>query len=89
MLDVVYECMFVYCVTGNGEVFYGQRKYKPSGRKNTQGTYNGMGLTDSNKIKVAQMKRANYLEEKRHALIQQEQNWNRQQFIQQEETWDE
>ena len=87
----VLYCTVYFYITGNGEVFYGQRKYKPSGRKNTEGKYNGMGLTDSNKIKVAQMKRKEYLEEKRIQLIQQEQNWERQhqqqKFLQQEETW--
>ena len=29
---------------GNGEVFYGQRRYKPSGRPNTSGKYNGMDV---------------------------------------------
>lgn len=37
---------------GNGEVFYGKRKYKPSNRPNTQGEYNGMGLSDKTKIEV-------------------------------------
>jgi hypothetical protein len=35
---------------GNGEVFYGKRKYKPSGKDNTEGKYNGMGLTDKARI---------------------------------------
>lgn len=35
---------------GNGEVFYGKRKYKPSDRPNTDGKYNGMGLSDKSKI---------------------------------------
>jgi hypothetical protein len=35
---------------GNGELFYGQRKFKPSGRPNTEGKYNGMGKSDRLKI---------------------------------------
>jgi hypothetical protein len=38
---------------GNGEVFYGKRKYKPSGKENTDGTYNGMGMTDKARIEAA------------------------------------
>lgn len=33
---------------GNGEVFYGKRKYKPSGK--VEGQYQGMGLTDKQRI---------------------------------------
>jgi len=36
-----------------GEVFYGRRKYKPSGRDNTTGKYNGMGMSDKAKIEMA------------------------------------
>mmetsp|Transcript_29437 Transcript_29437/g.62491 ORF Transcript_29437/g.62491 Transcript_29437/m.62491 type:complete len:148 (-) Transcript_29437:202-645(-) len=36
---------------GNGEVFYGKRKYKPSGKVSTE--YNGGGLTDWRKIEAA------------------------------------
>lgn len=35
---------------GNGEVFYGKRKYKPSNRPNTEGEYNGFGISDKTKI---------------------------------------
>lgn len=45
---------FLYKRMGNGEVFYGKRKYKPSGRPNTEGRYGGMGLTDTNRIRFAQ-----------------------------------
>lgn len=44
---------FVNKRMGNGEVFYGKRKYKPSGKMNTEGTYNGMGLSDKTRIDVA------------------------------------
>jgi hypothetical protein len=36
---------------GNGEVFYGKRKYKPSGRVDTE--YNGGGFSDWRKIEAA------------------------------------
>ena len=50
MDDVIDDFMFKRM--GNGEVFYGKRKNKPSGRPNTDGKYNGMGLTDKTKIDV-------------------------------------
>lgn len=36
---------------GNGEIFYGKRKYKPSGAIDTD--YNGGGLSDYRKIEAA------------------------------------
>ena len=36
---------------GNGEVFYGKRKYKPSGRVNSD--YNGGGFSDWRKMEAA------------------------------------
>ena len=36
---------------GNGEVFYGKRKYKPSGKVSSE--YNGGGFTDYRKIEAA------------------------------------
>ena len=36
---------------GNGEQFYGQRKYKPSGKVTTD--YNGYGFSDFRKIEAA------------------------------------
>ena len=50
---------------GNGEVFYGQRKYKPSGRDNTQGQYSGMGLSDKMRIDIAKERKEEYLAMKR------------------------
>jgi len=38
---------------GNGEVFYGKRKYKPSGR--VLHDYNGGGLTDWRKMEAARL----------------------------------
>ena len=48
---------------GNGEVFYGKRKYKPSGK--TDGKHNGMGLTDKRRIDGARSYRESYLEKLR------------------------
>jgi hypothetical protein len=36
---------------GNGEIFYGKRKYKPSG--NVESEYNGGGFSDWRKIEAA------------------------------------
>lgn len=36
---------------GNGEAFYGKRKYKPSGKVTTK--YNGGGLSDYRRIEAA------------------------------------
>lgn len=47
---------------GNGEVFYGKRKYKPSG--SVEGDYNGMGLTDKLRIDVARARKEAFLEER-------------------------
>lgn len=58
--DVVDD--FFYKRMGNGEVFYGKRKYKPSG--NVEGEYKGMGLTDSLKIDIARERKEQFLEEK-------------------------
>lgn len=54
---------FFYKRMGNGEVFYGKRKYKPTGR--VEGKYNGMGLTDKLKIDISRERKELYLEEKR------------------------
>ena len=44
--DVVDD--FFYKRMGKGEIFYGKRKYKPSG--DVEGNYNGFGLSDKGKI---------------------------------------
>jgi hypothetical protein len=49
--DVIDDFMFKRM--GNGEVFYGKRKYKPSNRPNTDGKYKGMGMTDKMRIDIA------------------------------------
>jgi len=50
---------------GNGEVFYGKRKFKPSNRPNTEGRYNGMGLSDKMRIDIARETKEEFLERKR------------------------
>lgn len=62
---------FFYKRMGNGEVFYGKRKYKPSG--NVEGEYNGMGLTDKLKIDISRERKAQFLEEKRRREEEQSQ----------------
>jgi hypothetical protein len=47
---------------GNGEVFYGERKYKPSGKENTDGRYNGQGHTDMARIDAARERKEVRLE---------------------------
>ena len=54
---------FFYKRMGQGEIFYGKRKYKPSG--NVEGDYDGMGLSDSLKIAQAREYKEEWLEEKR------------------------
>jgi hypothetical protein len=50
---------------GNGEVFYGKRKYKPSGRPHTEGRYNGMGLSDKGAIDIAREIKQEFLEKRK------------------------
>ena len=50
---------------GNGEVFYGQRKYKPSGRENTTGQYNGLGMSDKARIDMARQIKQERMEMRR------------------------
>ena len=57
---------------GNGEVFYGKRKYKPSGRPNTEGYYNGMGISDKTKIDVARARKEQMLEAKMRRMEEEE-----------------
>lgn len=60
-LDAVADDFF-YKRMGKGEIFYGKRKYKPSG--SVEGDYDGMGLTDSLKIEMAREYKEAWLEEK-------------------------
>jgi hypothetical protein len=54
---------FFYKRMGKGEIFYGKRRYKPSG--DVEGDYQGMGLSDKLKIDMAREYREEWLEEKR------------------------
>jgi hypothetical protein len=57
---------------GNGELFYGQRKFKPSGRPNTEGKYNGMGKSDRLKIDAKREVKEAIMERKRRQQNQEE-----------------
>ena len=46
---------FVFKRMGNGEQFYGKRKYSPSG--NVEGDYNGMGQSDLIRIEIARVRK--------------------------------
>jgi hypothetical protein len=48
---------------GNGEIFYGKRKIKPSG--SVEGRYNGMGLSDKQKIDDTRELKAFWMEQKK------------------------
>jgi hypothetical protein len=61
--DVIDDFMFKRM--GNGEVFYGKRKYNPSNRPNTDGKYNGMGMTDKMRIDIARERKEEATERKR------------------------
>jgi len=58
--DVVDD--FYYKRMGKGEVFYGKRKYKPSGA--VKGKYSGFGLSDKGKIEETAENKRQWLEEK-------------------------
>jgi hypothetical protein len=53
---------FFYKRMGKGEIFYGKRKYKPSG--DVDGEYNGFGLSDKMKIDMTREYKEAWLEEK-------------------------
>jgi len=61
--DVIDDFMFKRM--GNGEVFYGKRKYKPSNRPNTEGKYNGMGMTDKMRIDIARERKEEAIERRK------------------------
>lgn len=61
-LDGIAEDFF-YKRMGKGEIFYGKRKYKPSG--DVEGDYNGFGLSDKLKIDMTREYKEAWLEEKR------------------------
>jgi hypothetical protein len=66
--DVIDDFMFKKM--GNGEVFYGKRKINPSGRENTEGSYNGMGISDKVKIDESRQRKEEYLEERRRKFLE-------------------
>lgn len=54
---------FFYKRMGNGEIFYGKRKVKPSGK--VEGEYNGFGLSDKQRIEDSRVVKLARLEQKR------------------------
>jgi hypothetical protein len=64
--DVIDDFMFKRM--GNGELFYGKRKYKPSNKPNMDGKYSGMGISDSAKIDLARQRKEEMLERRREQL---------------------
>ena len=61
--DVIDDFMFKRM--GNGELFYGKRKYKPSNKPNMDGKYSGMGISDSMKIELARKRKEEIMERRR------------------------
>lgn len=68
--DVIDDFMFKKM--GNGEVFYGKRKINPSGRENTDGSYNGMGMSDKVRIDESRERKEEYLEQRRRKFLEEE-----------------
>lgn len=64
--DVIDDFMFKRM--GNGELFYGKRKYKPSNKPNMNGKYSGMGISDSMKIEMARQRKEEMMERRREQL---------------------
>ena len=64
--DVIDDFMFKRM--GNGELFYGKRKYKPSNKPNMDGKYSGMGMSDSTRIEMARQRKEEILERRREQL---------------------
>jgi hypothetical protein len=64
--DVIDDFMFKRM--GNGELFYGKRKYKPSNKPNMDGRYSGMGMSDSAKIELARQRKEEMMERRRQQL---------------------
>merc|ERR1712157_484706 len=55
---------------GKGEIFYGKRKFDPSG--DVDGEYNGFGLTDKTRIEITRARKEEWLEEKRMRMEMEE-----------------
>ena len=70
MDDVVED--FMCKRMGNGETFYGKRKYKPSGRPHTGGKYNGMGLSDRLRIDITRQVKEEIMEKRRQQREEEE-----------------
>merc|ERR1712129_179433 len=66
--DVVDD--FFYKRMGKGEIFYGKRKFNPSGE--VEGDYNGFGLSDKMKIDMTRARKEEWLEEKKMRLEMEE-----------------
>lgn len=54
---------FYFKRMGQGEIFYGKRKYKPSGE--VDGKYEGFGLTDKTKIEATREYKKQWQEDKK------------------------
>lgn len=54
---------------GNGEVFYGKRKFNPSGK--VDGVYNGMGMSDKTRIDITREYKEIVMEERRRRAEEQ------------------
>lgn len=64
---------FLFKRMGNGEVFYGKRKYKPSTRaEENDWEYNGLGLSDHSRIEAARERKAEFLAERERQRAQAE-----------------
>jgi hypothetical protein len=66
--DVIDDFMFKKM--GNGEVFFTAKENQSSGRENTEGTYNGMGIRQSEDWMSPGNE--NYMEERRRKFLEEE-----------------
>jgi hypothetical protein len=55
---------------GNGELFYGKRKYKPSGK--ISGQYSGFGLSDKGRIEGVQFYKEQWMQNRTKQQQQEE-----------------
>lgn len=63
---------FLFKRMGNGEQWYGKRKYNPSG--NVEGDYNGMGQSDLIRIEIARVRKEEMEKLRQRRLEEQEAN---------------
>ena len=68
-MDAVMDDFF-FKRMGNGEQFYGKRKYNPSGK--VEGDYSGFGLSDKTKIDVTREYKEEWLDKQRQNRERQE-----------------